>query len=296
MVTVELFQPGKVNMQLQLPSTWNELLLLELHLIAKSLLSPDETNLRAQLLDGFLKIRSKEQKTKLPKKLMGRINEEDAVINGFPMFDFIFDENTLTEQPYNRIKLNRLMGCTVYGPQSAFDNITCGEYEDAQIFYIQFKQDHNPEHLARLMSILWRPAFTLPLRGSRRGLRVPYMTLDKKTGKYKAYDSDKLMKRFLQLPAWQLYTAFTWYTGCLNHLTSVFYEIYDKAPSSSPPPAGGESEAADLLAFTKCIHAGAGPKNGTRDQIRVMLLKEFLMDVQLETIKAKELMKEYGKQ
>jgi hypothetical protein len=284
MVSIELFQPGKYNTQLQFPSTWNELLLQELHAVAKALLTTDEIPVRAMLLDTFFKIRSKHQNVKLPPKLMGRIDDEDAVINGYPLFDFIFDDNELTEQPYNRIKLPGLMPCTVYGPQSAFDDITCGEYEDAHIFYLQFKTEPLPEHLARMMAILWRPKNS-PL--TTHHSRKPYATINPKTNTYTSYNADALFNRFMKLPLWVLFTAFTWYDGCQNELQKIFHEVYGKNAVSNEPSTINHEP--DLLAFTRCIHAGAGPKNGTRDQIRNMKLKEFLFDVQEEIIKANEL-------
>lgn len=269
---------------MQFPSTWNELLLQELHAVAKALLTTDEIPERAMLLDTFFKIRSKQQKLKLPPKLMGRMNEEDAVIQGYPLFDFIFDDNQLTEQPYNRIKLPGLIPCTVYGPQSAFDDITCGEYEDAHIFYLQFKTDPLPEHLARMMAILWRPRTSYFVH---RTSKQPYQTINQKTNTLTAYNADHLFPRFMKLPMWVLFTAFTWYDGCQIELQKIFHEVY--TVNKSNPQQETTKEEPDLLAFTKCIHAGAGPKNGTRDMIRNMKLKEFLFDVQEEIIKSNEL-------
>ena len=41
----------------------------------------------------------------------------------------------------------------------------------------------------------------------------------------------------------------------------------------------------DIMAFTNCIHAGAGPKNGTRQQIRLLKLSEFMYDMEQEAKK-----------
>lgn len=284
MVSIQLFQPGKYNVQMQFPSSWNELLLQELHAVAKVLLTTEVIPERAMLLDTFFKIRSKEQKVKLPPKLMGRLSDEDAVINGYPLFNFIFDQNDLTEQPYNRIKLPGFMPCTVYGPQSAFDDITCGEYEDAHIFYLQFKTEPLPEHLARMMAILWRPKHS-PF--TTHHSRKPYLTVNHNTNTFTAYNPEQLFTRFLKLPLWVLFTAFTWYDGCQNELQKIFHEVYTINKTNQQPETSDQEP--DLLAFTRCIHAGAGPKNGTRDQIRNIKLKEFLFDVQEEIIKSNEL-------
>lgn len=226
------------------------------------------TAIRAAILTGIINIRSRINKVKLPKKLLQQLDAEDAVINGYPLLDFLFDQNNLTEQPFPKITLPLFKWhgpVTTIGPKSDFDNITCGEYEDAEIFFLKFKQDPTPESLAHLAAILWRPAG-----------RSYISFLNNKRIEYNA---DKMVPRFMKLPPWQLYTIFCWYAGCRAMLPKIF-------PLSFK--GGGSSAAPDYMAFTKCIHAGAGTKNGSRDQIRMMPLKEFFFDMELEIKKAEE--------
>jgi len=277
MVNVQLFQPGKVDLSLQLPSAWNELTVAELHAVAKAILSPEGFNQKAYIFKELLTGRSKKQKIKLQQTVLASINPEDAVLSAYPAINFIFEDNNLTEQPYNRIKLPGLIPRTVYGPLSAFNNLTVGEYEHAFIAYNLFKQEQLPEHLAQLMAILWRPKNT------------PYMSVLKKTNSYRYYDADKMQPRFAKLPAWQLYTAFMWFTGCINHLVALFPKVFLK-----PAPAGApQSAEIDIMAFTKSIHAAAGPKNGGRDAIRLTMVKEFLFECQEQIIQSEKQMEEF---
>lgn len=275
MQTINLFQPGTKDITVELPSTWNECTREELHIIAKSVMAPEGFNTKAFLLQQFLQHRSILQKIKLDDHILSAVAAEDVVINGYPAFDFVFNENTLTEQPYNRIKLPGFIPCTVYGPLSAFNNLTVGEYEAAFIAYNLFKEESTVDHLAQLMAILWRPK------------HQPYLWLHPKTNIYKYYDADKMQPRFAKLPAWQLYTVFMWFTGCINHLVKLFPKVFTK-----PSPSGGDGGGIDLMAFSKSIHAAAGPKNGTRDVIRCTMVKEFLFECQEQIIHTEKQLEE----
>ncbi len=273
MIEINLYQPGKINATIPFPSTWNELLAEELRLIAGMFLSTFEnpSSIRAAILGGLLHIRNKKSKVKLPKNICQQLCPDDAVLNGYAALDFIFQENTLTEQPFQSFSLPGALWkgqYTVAGPSSDFNSLTCGEYEDAEIFFYKFKEEPTADSLAHIAAILYRPANT------------PYIKLV--NGKKEEYKSEQLISRFMALPAWQLYTIFCWYSGCRFSLINLFPNTFQ----------GGEGGEPDMMAFTKCIHAGAGPKNGSRDNIRMMPLKEYLYDIELEAIKLKELKKQ----
>ena len=70
-----------------------------------------------------------------------------------------------------------------------------------------------------------------------------------------------------------------WYLSCRNMLSSWFSSLYN----------GSESAEATGLEFTKLVHNGAGERNGTRENIRKMLLKEFLFDMDLQAKQALEI-------
>lgn len=266
MTEVRLYQPGNLDQVLQFPTHWNELLKEELQLVCAALLSSftNPTSVRAVILTGLLKIRAAVAKAKLPGNLFNRLDAEDAFLNGYPLCDFIFSENNLTTQPYPRLSFGLFRNIQFSGPLSNFDNITCGEFEDAEIFFHQFRENPSPEPLARMAAILWRPANT------------PYISIS--NSRKQEYNAEKTVPLMLKLPAWKQYAIYTWYTGCRNTLPKLF-----------PHAFGNGGGKPDMLSFTKCIHAGAGPKNGSRDEIRMMMLKEFFFDIDLESKKAEEL-------
>lgn len=273
MTTVQLFQPPRININLQLPTQWNELHRHELSSVATALLLADKMPPRAFLLKRMMEYRAKLQRIRLPRKLFGKLNPEDAVINGYPLLDFIFAENNLTQQPYNRIKLPGLYPCTVYGPHSGFDNLTVCEYEDAFFFYNQFKCDPLIIHLATMAAILWRKK------------NKPYLVRNKSNDGYSTYNHTALLPRFRRLPVTTLFTMYLWFEGCQQQLQKIFYEVYNQ-PANDAAADGGDG-------FTRAIHAAAGPKNGTRAQVRCLLIKEFLYDAQLEIINHRNTLQEY---
>ena len=138
MISVQLYKPGRIDITLELPQDWDELLPAELELIAGLMQSDiqDDVKRRAVLLTGLLKARGRKQKIKVPDNIIDLLDPEQVVVEVLPMFDWIFNSNRLTQQPYSSIPLPGLRSTTVYGPLSDFDNLTCGEYEDAETFFL----------------------------------------------------------------------------------------------------------------------------------------------------------------
>jgi hypothetical protein len=266
-IAINAYQPGKVNTQISFPTTWNELLLTELHAIAQNILTnftqPEEA--KAAMLLSLLKIRS----GKKIKNIVHRLDAEETLLQVMPALDFIYKENDLTKQPYPILKFRWRK---FYGLADDFNTLTCGEFEDAEQYFNQFKADPDAENLACLAAVLYRPKHT------------PYMRYNHRTGTYKVWDSDSTVKYFARQKPWLLYTIYLWYSGCRNQLPKYFPKIHQ-----------GDGDAADvndMMIFTRCIHAGAGPKNGSRNQIRCTPLKEFLMECEEEKTKALEQQKQ----
>lgn len=274
--TIELYKPGLVAAQIPIPTEWNELTLQELHIVSKHMLTPynKEGAGRMGIFFDLVGFRARHHGVKLPKNWFSLLDSGSAVGDILALLEYLYGENTRTEQPYNRIRLRGLPSIFVYGPHSNFDNLTCGEFEDAEVFFYQFRAEPAAEPLARLASILFRP------RGT------PYLTYNSTAGKYQPYNSERLLPYFIKLQPWELYTIFIWYTGCRSELPKLFPTPFEGAGKNG-------DEEPDFAAFTKCIHSGAGPKNGSRDQIRTSLLKEFFFEMELEAQKAKELKEEY---
>lgn len=268
--TINLYQPNHVDETVDFPTEWNELTIDELHIIAKTILSGFDKSSQANafLLQNLLVARCNGKIPSIDK----RLDAEDAVINGFPLIEFILKENKLTRQPYPELKVpNRMIPCKPHrmvGPVDEFNNITCGEFEDAEVFFGQFNENPNPESLAFMAAVLYR----------KEG--VPYISFNPKDNSYSTYDAEAMVRHFAKLKPWELYTIYLWYIGCRTLMSKIFPLTFSTG--------SGDGEA-DPFVFTKCIHASAGPKNGSRNEIRRTLLKEFLMELELESKNQEEL-------
>ena len=268
MVTIQLYQPKLYNKEIQFAENWNELLPAELEAIAQHFLITDGdiNTVKASLFTALLKIRSGDA------ELPNRLDAEDCAINGLDLISYLFTSNGLTKQPYPALQIG---GNLFTGPADHFDTIQTGEYEEAFIHYLNFKESNDAAHLLQLAATLYRPA---PLK---------FITYQAASADNIVYAYEANVPIFKALSAVQLYTIFMWFDGCQALLQAIFANVYNGSASD---------DAADLLVFTKCIHAAAGDKNGTRDAIRRMLLKELLFDMEQEAIKQKELEEFYKNQ
>ena len=292
MITINLYQPKQIDITVDFPSCWNELSQSEIKFIAKCLLTEaDQATVHAQVLKFIIEARCTPVGTLArPERLNGslekdwflHIDPEAVVIEVFPLLDFIFKSNDLTNTP-PPFTFNKL----VFYPQT-FENITCAEYEDCEVIANKFANKSSQDLLIELAAILFRPASPSPI-GEGRGEASsgepdeepqPYLKFNPRTQSWYAYKTDQKVKYFKTLPPEDLYAIFIWYAGNRAQLPVRFPTVYDGASTSDGP---------DLSAFTKCIHAGAGPKNGTRQQIRNLKLYEFMFDMEQEAIHAKEL-------
>lgn len=280
--------PGKLNIYLQFPTAWDELLSAEVIEISRQqLISANDIHAqKANIVSFIIESRAKEQKIKLPNRWLSILDPEQMVIDGYTLLEFIYAENALTKVPESCICLPGLFSPAVYAPNQGFQSITCGEFEDSETRFYEFIENPTPEPLAHLASILWRPKKVFTLSAGRgQGEVKPYIRRNS-NGESVPYNPEKLYPAFLKLKPWQLYAIFTWYHGSRNQLPQMFPTVHQThgAPKNDEP---------DIMAFTKCIHSGAGPKNGTRTDIRRTLLFEYMYEMEQEAIKANEMKEEY---
>lgn len=276
MIEVKLFVPQKIDVAISFPETWDELLPDEILLIAKQILLVKEDNTaKAELLVSILSSRAKTQKQKLPKKWQQLLSIDDLVINGLPLLDFIYGENTLSQMPESVIKVIGTREYVLYAPVDGFRNITCGEFEIAEQVFAEYNQEQNINKLAELAAIFYRPKNT------------SFQTREKNS--LNTYPYDKWAKMFKSIEPHRLYAIFIWYVGCKNQLPLLF------PVSHEPSNDDNEDTQNPAMAFTRCIHAGAGPKNGTRQDIRLTLLWEFFFDMEQNAIAAKKQLNDLNK-
>lgn len=255
MQTIALNKPGAFSHKIEMPNTWDELTVQELEMLARAQLAAgeDQSQGKAIVFCHLVESRAAKQGIALPADWKTQLNYEDAATAGFDYLKFLYDQNTLTINPYKELTV---AGKRMIGPADDFNEILCGEMEDCEVFFFLFNNEPSLSLLAKIAAILWRP----------------------RNAKYVAKASEKRQKDFEKLPAEKLFVIYMWYTGCRNKLPLIFPEVYN----------GEGTGELDITAFTKCIHAGAGPKNGTRENIRSMPAKEFLFDMNLEAQHAQE--------
>jgi hypothetical protein len=275
MITVNLYRPSEFNIDVQLPSTWNDLTKEEVLEICRMDLRTDKNDIthRSELFYFILKNRLKKQREKMPVKFYSLIDIDDLAINGIPLLDFLFKKVDRTAIVEHFIQLPGLLGKKVWAPAQGFGSITCGQFEDAEIFCSQFSDKASPDPLAKLAAVLWLPKNT------------PYIRFDVKKQENITYPVNTAYKSFLKVAPHRLLSIFTWYRSCSFELPKIFPTVHESHGEQ-------KQQKRDLLAFTKCIHAGAGEKNGSRDKIRRMKLYEFMFDMEQQAIEFKNLKKQ----
>jgi hypothetical protein len=274
MLQIQLHKPNELDVQLELPEKWNELLAAQVLHIAKLFITiSNPAQLKASILLYLIESNAKLQKIKLPKKWKDFIDPEQFFLEGSNLLNFLFEENKLTNLPEETLTVWGTRPYVVQGPINGFGKITCGEFEDCETNYLKFVKSTDTEKpdysfLANIAAILYRQKNT------------PYYQKQKEV--FNQYDWKRWQPMFLKLEPHRLYAIFIWYTGNKFLLPKLF-------PTMHEPDEESDQTQPDVFSFTKCIHAGAGPKNGSREQIRLMSLYEFLFDMEQEAIKAKEL-------
>ena len=284
MNTVEIFQPGGINASILIPAEWNELDKNELLHIAEHLIWPyaKQEYFFCAVFFFLLQHRAKLQSIELPPGFANMLNAEDLAMYQGEALEWIRKENSLTLQLIKTIHLPGISHA-LSGPASEFNDLTSGEFEDCEVFSFLYNQDKNSDHQRMITAILYRP--------EHEGRRLPYITsswsrvpeplryLYKEDDDMIVYNAEAGKAFFLALPESYILAVYLWYTSCRARLSSIFPHVFGSAGGGAP----------DIAAFTKCIHAGAGPKNGTRDKIRRSLLKAFLMDIEQDAIYTEEL-------
>lgn len=271
MIEIRLYKPKSVDLTIQFPTTWNECKLPELKIIAGALFLQRYT--QPQLLIELIKCSIVNSYPSMRKSEINQIllslDVEDLAMNFQQLISFINESVELT------VQVIPLMA-GMYAPKGNFDDITCGEFEDADYYFsliqtgIKEETPENPntevlKNLIDFITVLWRKQIDEK--------RISYVD-------YEARQDDK--DRVATLLPELLFVCLLWYMGCKAQLPLMFKMVYAQGIANNEPGSTGEP---DPMAITRLIHHGAGPKNGTREDIRRMKLKEFLFDLQLEAEK-----------
>ena len=102
MISINIYRPPSLNVDINIPTCWNDLEKCELQFIAKTLLdrTPETDNeTKPRIFKFILENRCKKDKIKLPKNFLLLLDIEEVVIQVFPLLSFIFETNDLTNLP-----------------------------------------------------------------------------------------------------------------------------------------------------------------------------------------------------
>lgn len=269
MINITLYHPKSIYSIIPFPQNWNELLPDEIELIAFLMLSDFQNSVKMKVVifNAFIKIRAEHHNIKLPPSLLESMDYDEVVTQLFPAMDWIFNSNTLSSQPYKSLNFQLIFHTDRFiGPQDDFNNMTVGEYEDAETYFFEFVENNSIASLAAMAAILFRPK------------NKPYLSIN--NGQLVTYNHEEYLPFFIKLKKEKLFSIFLWFTGCRNMMATYFPILFSDETNKSTKP--------DRLSFTKCIHAGAGAKNGTRQQIRMLPIKEFFFELNEEAKQVKE--------
>lgn len=251
MINIHLYKPKQVDINIQFPQNWNELHSQEVIFIARAIYITQST--QVDILVQLLAFRIKEANPKLKSKeiaaILALIDPEDIGREYLQLTNFIIESIALTKNPFRYID-------TLQGPDDDFKDITVGEYEDADFFFREFMERKDVSSIRKMIEVLYRPHF-----GEMH---------EKYSDDYKP--SKSAVKSIVKIPVDVLMSFFLYFNGCRESLPLKFPLLF----------AMGEGAEPDPMAVTKMIHFAAGPKNGTRDQIRRTKLLEFMYEAQLE--------------
>lgn len=222
--------------------------------------------MKAQLLTRLIEMRAAKHNINLPSHWKSILNYDDAATAGFDAINFLYSEHDRTINPYPVLQIG---SHRLYGPADNFNTILCGEMENCEIWFYKFQEETESDYLAQIAAVLWRP------KDFWRKKVVPFSEIR----------AERMLPVLKKLPVEKLLAIYIWYSGCRNQLPKYFPYVYFKGGTESGEPK-------DDLAFTKCIHAGAGPKNGTRPEVRLTPAKEFLFEMDLQAKEVEEIKKQ----
>lgn len=268
------------------PSGYTQCTQKQLLRIAKSLLAmangSDSNTEMAELFKDLVEMAAKEHNISITRNWFQKVSHEDAGNAITDALQWIYNINGLGIQPFpgstlvpagKVVMLNasrnpyhlhgHLPQC--YGVEqdgreiwSFGQTVTVGQYEDAEAIFNKIVSGQT--EMADLIELAW----------------ILY-------GKYSqpVYNATaKPPKVFQTIPAEKLILVQMHFGALASNLPRLFPDLFNEGSGKSKP---------DPLAFTKCIHAGAGPQNGTREQVRKLPLIEFCFDLNLTAKQAKEL-------
>jgi hypothetical protein len=247
----------------QVPSTWNELRRRQLLAALSELYgaAPD-SSLRLRLLSVVTGFR-------LP-VLSGL--PADVLAQLLPLVDFLFSEDhLLTAQLLPTLRVpgrhRTEPAATWHGPARSLSTVTFGVFIFADPYFTQYARYHRPEHLDRLLAVLYRP-----------GKRNPNPEAADWNGDVRVPFNENHLEHRAQLLAGvnnplEKLAVLTWYRGCRAQLAGEYPDVFVAAEEATAGPGAAPQ-------WDRVLRKLSGGAFGTVQQTAGQPLRLILAEMQ----------------
>ncbi len=186
-----------------------------------------------------------------------------------PALEFLYAENTLTEQllPMIRVQREQRFFATqkLYGPAKNFENLTIAEFSDAETCIDNYEESKDELWLNRFLAVLYHPGSRL--FASPDG-RKPY----------NFHMNDLIAEMVSKVDAGTKAAIVLWFHGCRAQLVKDFGSLFSKA----------KAQTNEKTSWTAIIHDMAGAKFGTIDQTAQQPVRVIFYELNLLHQKANQ--------
>lgn len=266
------------NKEYVLPQSWSEVNATQLAAVAPILLSGTDIDTAKPLIINAL-LQWEDAIVKAIKKAKSvDLLYSDIAQKLYPLIQWVFTDKNITVNVIPTISINRkykFLGADVlHGPADEFNNLTIGEFDDAEYWFNQYLDSNmqNAHALHMLIAILYRAAKPkyIPDMGD---IRQPYnYHLNELRAAQIATISTGIQKAIL-----------LWYMGCRAKLVEDYKFLFDKKKTTGN----------GLNGWTPIVYELAGGKFGTLEDTNNQLLKSIFYELRLMDIKRAELEAKY---
>lgn len=257
------------TLEIPFPENWNDLTTPQLRYCIAAQTSPFS---KQKIFYYLIVTNAKTHKIKLPKKWEARLNLEQASAASLTAVNFLFEDNTLTRSPFQTLKFGVLKQHNFTGQKDGLQSLLVQQLEECFPLLDKFRETQQIIFLQKLCAHLFVKQSLLPWAKQKQ---------------YNATEAEKNIDLFANCPIDIMLSIYAWLSGCIALLPKLFTDLYPQGENNQPAEF-------DYLAFTKCIHGSAGPRNGLRHEIRNLLALEFIMDLNLQAAEAKKQEKAAG--
>ena len=266
------------NKTYQMPGAWNELNAKQLIAIAPLILSGQSGESMAPYIINSLLGWQHDIKKAIRRAADTSSLFTDIRAKLYPLMDWVFKSNDLTKNILPVINIPKgyefLSADKLYGPADSFDNLTMGEFDDAEYWFDTFNASamQDTHALDMMVAILYRSSVA-KYKPEMGDIRQPY----------NMHLNELRAAQLVRVPAGIKMGILLWYMGCRSDIVEQYGFLFKKSGKSSSGLAG----------WTPIIHDLAGGKFGNLKETNQTLLKTILYELKLNHIKMEAMKTEH---